>query len=114
MTDSSLINADGAENTAAPIETTTETTPDVAVPHVTIGTFVTYISGKGKQKPALVLGTPDTIEEGTNLGFTLHPGQLTLKVFSPSGGVEDKKHVDFAGLKATDGEAPVRVWQPTE
>lgn len=113
MTDQNLINEDGTENTVAPAADTTEA-PQVAIPHVKIGTFVTYISGKGKQKAALVLGTPETIEEGTNLGFTLHPGQLTLKVFSPSGGVEDKKHVDFAGLKADGESAPVRVWQPTE
>lgn len=106
MTNQSLTDAEA---------NTTDTTPTVAVPVYKLGDHVTYISGKGKQKLALVLGTPETIEEGSSLGFTLKEGQATLLVFSPSGRQEYKKHVDFAGIAAANtDQAPVRVWQPTE
>ncbi len=100
-----------------PENTQNETTPDfdfeAVAPKVTIGQAVQYISTKGKVKAALVVGTPDTVEEGTHLPALL-PGQLHLAVFTWSVGTFiPRLQVPFEGLGAqTDDEGnPKGFWK---
>ena len=60
--------------------TATKKTTAVKVP--TIGEFVTYIDSKGHSKPALITGTPESVQDGTELPVPSE-GQLHLMIFSP-------------------------------
>ena len=98
-------------------ENTQNTTPDFdfesVAPKVALGQSVQYISSKGKVKLALVVGTPETVEEGTSLPALL-PGQLHLAVFTWSAGTFlPRLQVPFDGLGATTNEegAPVGFWK---
>ena len=59
---------------------------------VQLGQNVTYISAKGQKKAALVIGTPDTIEEGTSVPQP-EEFELNLLVISPTGSVYAKAKV---------------------
>lgn len=87
------------ENVTAPAETTPQ------APTVGLMQPVVYISGKGKAKAALVIGTKDTVQPGTSLGYTLDAGEVTIQVFSPSGLQETKKKVAYS-----DDPEATRVW----
>lgn len=50
----------------------------------TLGQTVTYVGANGKKKVGLVIGTADTIEEGTSVP-SLEEDQVHLLVFSPTG-----------------------------
>lgn len=68
-----------------------EVTPEAAqiepeAVDVTLGQAVTYIGSNGKQKVAFVLGTRDSITEGTDVPRPA-ANQANLMVFSPSGRV---------------------------
>jgi hypothetical protein len=103
-----------------PENTQDNTTPafdfDVEVPKVTLGTAVEYVGTKGKIKLGLVVGTPETVEEGTALPALL-PGQLHIAVFTWSVGTfVPRLNVPFEGLVSgntefqEDGKA-VGVWR---
>lgn len=53
---------------------------------------VRYIDTKGHTKVAKVVGTPDSVVEGTDLP-TLNEGHYTVIIFSPSGRVYGKHSV---------------------
>ena len=59
---------------------------------VQLGQNVTYISAKGQKKAALVIGTHESIEEGTSVP---QPEEfaLNLLIFSPTGSVYAKANV---------------------
>lgn len=85
----------------------TPTTPDfdfkVEVPTVKLGQSVEYVGTKGKSKLALVVGTPENVEEGTSLP-TLSEGQLHLAVFTWAVGTfVPRLNVPFEG--AVEGNA---------
>lgn len=94
-------------------ETTSNFDFEAVAPQVTLGQPVVYISTKGKQKAAFVVGTPETVEEGTSLPVLL-PGQLHLAVFTWGAGTYlPRLQVPFEGLGAqTDEEGnPKGYWK---
>lgn len=60
--------------------------------NVKLGQAVTYFSAKGQQKAAIVIGTHESITEGTSVP---QPDEfnLNLLVFSPNGNVYPKANV---------------------
>lgn len=66
-----------------------------------------YVDTKGHEKVALVVGTPESVAEGTDLQ-TLNPGHYIVTVFSPSGrtytkhSVPDATHAEFNGADYTN------------
>lgn len=88
------------------------------IPAVKVGTPVIYVGTKGKQKLALVVGTPETIEEGTSLP-TLNEGQVHLAVWGFNGGFRPRLNVPFESVIADDPEftndegQPVGFWKLT-
>lgn len=85
------------ENTPNP---TNDLDFEAVAPQVPLGASVQYVSTKGKVKLAIVVGTPDTVEEGTSLPVLL-PGQLHLAVFTwRAGTFLPRLQVPFEGLGA--------------
>lgn len=85
---------------------------EAVAPEVKLGQAVQYISTKGKVKLALVVGTPETVEEGTSLPVLL-PGQLHLAVFTWSAGTFlPRLQVPFEGLGApSEDGTEVGFWK---
>ncbi len=63
-----------------------------------LGKAVIYTDGNGYQKAALVIGTPDSVQDGTEIERP-GDGSVLLKVFSPSG-------QDYIRNNVTEGEGP--------
>lgn len=88
----------------------------VTAPTVQLGQSVEYVGTKGKTKLALVVGTPETVEEGTHLP-TLGEGQLHLAVFTWAVGTfTPRLSVPFEGTVADNAEfqeegQTVGVWR---
>lgn len=83
-----------------------------------LGTPVQYIASNGKPKLAFVLGTPETISEGTEIP-TLSEGQLHLTVFSPNGNIYPRHNVPSAKSVEDNPEfvtenGLTNVWKPLE
>ncbi len=57
-----------------------------------LGKSVIYTDAQGFQKPALVLGTPDSIQSDTDIEVP-NDGTALLKVFSPSGKDYTRNHI---------------------
>jgi hypothetical protein len=69
------------------------------------GTFVDYISERGNIKPALVLGTPETLVNG-GLEGSIDGTQRRLLVFSPKTGQAYLREV----VDSRTEEGQTRVW----
>lgn len=83
---------------------------------VALGDTVNYISSTGDRKAAFVVGTPDSIREGTQVP-ALEAGQLHLLVFSPVGSAYGRFSVP-SGESVKDNQdfysdgVLVNVWTP--
>lgn len=62
------------------------------MPNATLLQPVVYIGTKGHKKAALVIGTPESIDEGTQVPVPSE-GYLHLLVFSPTGNAYPKFNV---------------------
>lgn len=94
-----------------------ESTLEVTVPQVALGQNVIYVGTKGHPKTAIVINTPDSVDEGTSLAV-LDPGQLHLAVWTHSaGGFTPRANVPYEGLVKdnmefqNDSGTPVGFWR---
>jgi hypothetical protein len=68
-----------------------------------LGSDVTYTDTQGQQKYAKIVGTKDSISEGTGLP-TLSDDQFHIVVFSPAGSIYFRHNVPLAkSVKDNDG-----------
>lgn len=78
---------------------------------IKLGQAVTYIDSKGHEKAAIVIGTPESVVEGTSLS-PLEDGQLNLFVIAPHRGPYNRLNVPSAeSASDLDGEAASNSWK---
>jgi len=81
-----------------------------------VGDMVVYISAKGYERPALVIGTPETVQEGHSLP-PLEDGALNLLTFTGRGRTSVKFNVPNKELAMkpqfqVDGGPAQAIWKP--
>lgn len=81
-----------------------------------VGDFVVFISNKGYERPALVIGTPETVQEGHSLP-PLEDGALNLLTFTGKGRMSVKfnvpnKHLAEKPAFQVDGGPAQAIWKP--
>lgn len=73
---------------------------------IKLGQTVTYVSTKGYEKAALVVGTPESVQQGHSGVPQLAEGNLHLLVLSPTGHTYSRQSVpnkEIAAQQAPEG-----------